>query len=81
MAVRGGLVDAVRCAVEIQRGMAEQNIDVPQVKRIEFRISPACRNPSSNREIFSASLWPADQPIYCGRPRDLATLSRFSGPT
>src|SRR6266403_139494 len=35
------LVDAVRCAVEIQRGMAEQNIDVPQVKRIEFRISPA----------------------------------------
>src|SRR5881392_3544002 len=30
--------DAVRCAVEIQRGMAEQNIDVPQVKRIEFRI-------------------------------------------
>src|SRR5205823_9600234 len=30
--------DAVRCAVEIQRGMAEQNIDVPQVTRIEFRI-------------------------------------------
>src|SRR5258708_36480865 len=48
------LVDAVRCAVEIQRGMAEQNIDVPQVKRIEFRISPACRNPSSNRERSSA---------------------------
>jgi TolB-like protein/class 3 adenylate cyclase len=32
------VVDAVRCAVEIQRGIAEQNIDVPQVKRIEFRI-------------------------------------------
>src|SRR6266478_1913602 len=32
------VVDAVRCAVEIQRGMAEQNVDVPQVKRIEFRI-------------------------------------------
>ena len=32
------VVDAVRCAVEIQRGMAEQNIDVPQDKRIEFRI-------------------------------------------
>src|ERR1700730_13014870 len=32
------VVDAVRCAVEIQRCMAEQNIDVPQVKRIEFRI-------------------------------------------
>ncbi len=26
------------CAVEIQRGMAEQNTDVPQDQRIEFRI-------------------------------------------
>src|SRR4030088_703188 len=34
----GSVVDAVRCAVEIQCGMAEQNIDVSQVKRIEFRI-------------------------------------------
>ena len=32
------VVDAVRCADQIQRGVAEQNIDVPQVKRIEFRI-------------------------------------------
>jgi TolB-like protein/class 3 adenylate cyclase len=32
------VVDAVRCAGEIQRGVAEQNIDVQQVKRIEFRI-------------------------------------------
>src|SRR5438270_3827028 len=34
----GSVVDAVRCAVEIQRGIVEQNIDVPQVKRLEFRI-------------------------------------------
>jgi adenylate cyclase len=32
------VVDAVRCADEIQRSVAELNIDVPQVKRIEFRI-------------------------------------------
>jgi TolB-like protein/class 3 adenylate cyclase len=32
------VVDAVRCAHEIQRGVAEQNADVPQDKRIEFRI-------------------------------------------
>ena len=32
------VVDAVRCADEIQRDMAEQNIDVPQDKRIELRI-------------------------------------------
>jgi adenylate cyclase len=31
-------VDAARCAVEVQRGMNEQNIDLPQDKRIEFRI-------------------------------------------
>jgi class 3 adenylate cyclase len=31
-------VDAVRSAVEVQRRMNEQNIDVPQDKRIEFRI-------------------------------------------
>src|SRR3954468_5693489 len=32
------VVDAVRCAVEIQRGMAERNAGVPDDKRIEFRI-------------------------------------------
>ncbi|MBR1285433.1 adenylate/guanylate cyclase domain-containing protein [Bradyrhizobium sp. AUGA SZCCT0177] len=32
------VVDAVRCADEIQRGMAEQNIDVPHGKQIELRI-------------------------------------------
>jgi TolB-like protein/class 3 adenylate cyclase/tetratricopeptide (TPR) repeat protein len=34
----GSAVDAVRCAIEVQRGMAEQNATMPQVKRIEFRI-------------------------------------------
>ena len=32
------VVDAVRCAVDVQRGMAELNTDVPQHKRIELRI-------------------------------------------
>jgi class 3 adenylate cyclase len=32
------VVDAVRCAVEVQRGMAERNAAVPQERRIEFRI-------------------------------------------
>ena len=31
------VVDAVRCAVEVQRGMAERNAGMPQDKRIEFR--------------------------------------------
>jgi adenylate cyclase len=32
------VVDAVRCAVEIQRGMVERNAGVPADKRIEFRL-------------------------------------------
>src|SRR5258705_6699732 len=31
-------VDAARCAVEVQRDMAGQNTEIPQAKRIEFRI-------------------------------------------
>ena len=32
------VVDAVRCATEIQRGMADRNAPIPREKRIEFRI-------------------------------------------
>src|SRR5712672_1830755 len=32
------VVDAVRCAIEVQQGMVERNADVPQEKRIEFRV-------------------------------------------
>ena len=32
------VVDAMRCAVDVQRGMAERNSDVPKNNRIEFRI-------------------------------------------
>jgi adenylate cyclase len=32
------VVDALRCAVEVQRGMAERNADMPRDKRIEFRM-------------------------------------------
>jgi adenylate cyclase len=32
------VVDAVRCAVKVQRAMAERNADVPAAKRIEFRV-------------------------------------------
>jgi adenylate cyclase len=32
------VVDAVRCAVDIQRGMTERNAEVPADGRIQFRI-------------------------------------------
>jgi TolB-like protein/class 3 adenylate cyclase len=34
----GSVVDAVRCAVDTQRGMAERNADVPAERRIELRM-------------------------------------------
>jgi adenylate cyclase len=34
----GSVVDAVRCAVEIQRGMAEREPEAPEERRIRFRI-------------------------------------------
>ena len=32
------VIDALRCAVEVQRGMVERNADVPNERRIEFRM-------------------------------------------
>jgi adenylate cyclase len=32
------VVDAVRCAAELQRGMADRNADIPEDKRIAFRV-------------------------------------------
>ncbi len=32
------VVDAVRCAVEIQRGMVDRNLNVPEENRIRFRV-------------------------------------------
>jgi adenylate cyclase len=32
------VVDAVRCAIEVQNGMAERNAGLPTERRIEFRV-------------------------------------------
>src|SRR5215469_16963283 len=32
------VVDAVRCAVEVQQGIAERNARVPEARRIQFRM-------------------------------------------
>ena len=51
-------VDAVRCAVEIQRGMAERNADTPPEDRIEFRKRSCHRR---------ASPWTFDFLVCCER--------------
>jgi len=47
------VVDAVRCAAEIQRGMAERNTPVPEKNRIEFRIVKD--QPLAHRDIWIES--------------------------
>jgi class 3 adenylate cyclase len=34
----GSVVEAFRCAIDVQRGMAGRNVNVPRGRRIEFRI-------------------------------------------
>ena len=43
------VVDAVRCAVDIQRGMAERNADLPADRRIEFCVGI---NVSDDNDIY-----------------------------
>ena len=38
MAEFGSVVDAVNCAVEVQRELAERNAELPYNRRMEFRI-------------------------------------------
>jgi adenylate cyclase len=38
LAELGSIVDAVRCALAVQRGMGERNKDLPPDERVEFRI-------------------------------------------
>jgi len=38
LVVFGSVIDALRCAIELQRGMLERNAAVPEVKKMEFRI-------------------------------------------
>ena len=50
------VVDAVRCAVEVQNGMVERNAGVPQDRRIEFRIGIPRRavQRAGSTELFAA---------------------------
>ena len=47
------VVDAVRCAVEVQRDMVERNAEVPESKRISPESAFIKGTLSSTRTIFS----------------------------
>jgi hypothetical protein len=50
----GSVVDAVRCAVEVQREMAERNVEVPPDRRIEFRMGSISATSSKTGVISTA---------------------------
>jgi adenylate cyclase len=47
------VVDAVRCAVDVQREMIERNTSVPVERRIEFRMGIKLATSSSIRGTFT----------------------------
>jgi adenylate cyclase len=49
------VVDAVRCAVEMQRGMIDLEPDVSEERRIRFRIGVTSATPSSRSTTSSAT--------------------------
>ena len=63
------VVDALRCAVEVQRGMAERNAEVPQEKRIEFRVG-----------IHQGDIIVEDQDIFGDGVDVAARLESFAEP-
>jgi hypothetical protein len=64
------VVDAIRCAVDVQRGTAERNSDVPPNNRIEFRIGMFLRRRCARLKLGLVSY---------GRPRFVQAFHR-AGP-
>lgn len=50
------VVNAVACAVEVQRGMQERNADVSQDRRIEFRIGVNLGDAIVEGDTFSVTV-------------------------
>src|SRR6516165_7413550 len=65
----GSVVDAVRCAVDVQRCMAERNADIPRDKRIDFRIgiNVICDG-DANLSCRERDLWPPNALSDAWRP-------------
>jgi class 3 adenylate cyclase len=65
------VVDAVRCAIEVQNGMVERNAGLPPDRRIEFRVGIIFR--ARNRQSTAQSL------ARVLRSRKLWRMSRPNG--
>ena len=54
------VVDAVRCAVEMQHAMIDREPDVPEERRIRFRIGVNLATGSMSRHVWKRSPTPAE---------------------
>ena len=63
------VLDAVRCAVEVQQGMAARNAEVPEERRIEFRIG-----------INLGDVIRDGRDIFCDGVNDAARLEALAEP-
>ena len=52
----GSVVDAVRCATEIQHGLLDRNREMPEERRIRFRIGETSATSSSMAATSSATV-------------------------
>jgi class 3 adenylate cyclase len=82
------VVDAVRCAVEMQRAMIDRNAEIPEDKRITFRVGVNLGDGSSTAttSTATASTSPPDWRHWRSRPASTsrascATRSETSSPT
>jgi class 3 adenylate cyclase len=80
------VVDAVRYAVDVQRRIVERNADVPEDKRIAFRIVSISATSSSTRATFSAmgstsppALKRSPTPVDLRQPRRARSGARQAG--
>ena len=74
------VVDAVRCALDVQRGMADRNTDVPPEKRIEFRIGINVGDVMIDRgDIFGDGVNVAARLEGLAEPGGICVSSRVQG--
>jgi len=68
------VVDALSCAVEVQRGMAERNTEVAEDKRIEFRVGIHQGDVIiEGGDIFGDGVNVAAGPFACGFSTEVVT--------
>jgi adenylate cyclase len=65
-----GVVDAVRCAIEVQNGLLERNAGLPSERRIEYRVGIHLGT--------SLAADNSDRPPYCPKRRVLCWNERIA---